>query len=94
MRVDERTVRDVARIARLELSDKEVRMYSQDLESILKAFTTLQKIDTRNVEPTFQPIEVSDVLREDRVEPSLPRERLLRDLLNKEKGFIKGPRVV
>jgi len=69
-------------------------MYSKDLGGILKAFGTLQRIDTKGVEPTFQPIEVKDVLREDIVEPSIPRKRILWDIKNKDKGFIKGPRVV
>ena len=94
MKVKESTVRHVARTARLELTDKEVKMYSKDLGSILKAFETLQKIDTKGVAPTFQPIDVKDVLREDRIEPSIPRDRLLKNLKNKEKGYIKGPKVV
>jgi len=68
--------------------------FRKDLEEVLSAFRTLQKIPTKDVKPTLHPVERSDVLREDRVEPSIPREKLLKNLKNTEKGYIKGPRVV
>ena len=94
MAVDERTVKRVAGLARLELTDKEEKAFARDLREVLSAFRTLQRIPTRGVKPTFQPVEVRDVLREDVVEPSIPRKRLLGNLKNKEGGYIKGPRVV
>ena len=93
-KVDKQTVERVAGLARLELTDREARGFAKDLHEVLSAFRTLQRIPTKGVKPTFQPIEVRDVLREDEVEPSIPRERLLRNLRNKEDGYIKGPRVV
>ena len=44
----------VARIARLYLSDKEARKLSKDLNDVLRAFKTLDKANTRSVEPSFQ----------------------------------------
>ena len=91
---DRKTVERIARLARIELTDNEADRFSKDMKEILSAFRTLQRIPTRDVKPTFQPIETKDVLREDRIEPSIPRERLLRNLKNREDGYIKGPRVV
>jgi aspartyl-tRNA(Asn)/glutamyl-tRNA(Gln) amidotransferase subunit C len=92
--VDKKIVKKVAELARLDLTDKELVKLSRDLDEILSAFRTLQKIPTKGVKPSFQPIDVKNVLRDDRVEPSIPRNRLLRNLKNKEGGYIKGPRVV
>ena len=64
------------------------------MKEILSAFRRLKRRPTRNVKPTFQPIETKDVLREDKIEPSISRERLLGNLKNREDGYIKGPRVV
>jgi aspartyl-tRNA(Asn)/glutamyl-tRNA(Gln) amidotransferase subunit C len=94
MSVDKETVERVAKLARIDLTEEEAERFSKDLDEILTAFKTLQDITTEGVKPTFQPIEVKDVLRDDRVEPSIPRERILKNLKNKEDGFIKGPRVV
>ncbi len=87
-------VRKVADIARLNLSEKELEKFAGELEKILEAFRELEKIDTVNVKPSFQPMEISNVLREDRIEPSLPQEKALKNARNREGGFVKGPRVV
>ncbi|MCK4714791.1 MAG: Asp-tRNA(Asn)/Glu-tRNA(Gln) amidotransferase subunit GatC [Candidatus Aenigmarchaeota archaeon] len=94
MTVDKDMVKKVAALARIELSDKEAEGFRKDLEEILSAFRTLQRIPTKGVKPTFHPVEVRGVLREDKVEPSILRDRLLKNLKNKEDGYIKGPRVV
>jgi aspartyl-tRNA(Asn)/glutamyl-tRNA(Gln) amidotransferase subunit C len=94
MVVDKKTVKKVAELARLDLTDKELDKFSRDLVEVLSAFKTLQKIPTKGIKPSFQPIDVKNVLREDKVEPSIPRKRLLKNLKNKEEGYIKGPRVV
>lgn len=94
MVVDKKTVKKVAELARLDLTDKELERFSRDLVEVLSAFKTLQKIPTKGVKPSFQPIDVKNVLREDKIEPSIPRKRLLKNLKNKEDGYIKGPRVV
>jgi aspartyl-tRNA(Asn)/glutamyl-tRNA(Gln) amidotransferase subunit C len=91
---DRGTARRVARLARLELTDKEAEAFSRDMDEILTNFRRLQRIDTEGVRPTLRPVESFNVLRDDAVEPSIPRERLIGRLRNKEEGFIKGPRVV
>jgi aspartyl-tRNA(Asn)/glutamyl-tRNA(Gln) amidotransferase subunit C len=91
---DRETVKKVAELARLELSDKELERFSKDMEEITKAFSVLKKVDTKGVEPTFQPIERKNILRDDEIEESIPRETLLKNLKNREKGFIKGPKVI
>ena len=87
------TVKRVAQVARLRLSDEEVQKFSKDLGSILEAFQDLGKVPTEGVKPSFQPIETKNVLRKDSVEPSLAQEQALSNTKNREKGFFKGPKV-
>ena len=94
MVVDKKTVTKVAGLARLDLTERELVKFSRDLDEVLSAFRTLQRIPTRGVKPTFQPMGIRNVLRDDRVEPSIPRKKLLKNLKNREDGYIKGPRVV
>jgi aspartyl-tRNA(Asn)/glutamyl-tRNA(Gln) amidotransferase subunit C len=91
---DRKTVEKVAEIARLSLSDKELDEMAKDLESILSAFRELEKADTGNAKPSFQPIEMKNVLREDRVEKSISQAEALKNAKQKEKGFFKGPRAI
>ena len=87
-------LRKVARVARLELTEKEIKAYSKDMEDILKAFKVIDKVSTKNVRPTFQPVDVKNVMRKDIVEPSLSQEEALANAKQKEQGYFKGPKVV
>ena len=92
--IDQNTVKKVAEIARLNLSDKEIEKFSKDLANILEAFEDLKKADTKNVEPTFQPIEVKNVVREDKIEESFSTNEALSQTKNTEGKHFKGPKVV
>ncbi len=94
MPVDKKTIRKVAGLARLELTEKELARFSRDVDEILSAFRTLQRIPTDGVKPTFQPTDIKNILRDDIVKPGIPRERALRNIRNTEDGYIRGPRVI
>lgn len=94
MKIDKETIEKVAEVARIQLTDKELNKFSKDLDDILKAFDILKKIDTSKEKPTFQPIEVKNILREDLIEECLPQKKVLEMTENKEGKFIKGPRVI
>ena len=87
-------VKHVAKVARLDLKDKEIRDFKTDLTNILKAFEVLDEINVKNVEPSFQPQPVEDVTREDKLEPCLDREKVLALSKHTQKGFYKGPKAV
>ncbi len=87
-------IRKVAEIARLELSEEEIDMFAKDLFNILVHFKVLQRADTKGVEPSFQPIPMKNVLREDGVEKGLSQKEALANAKLREKGFFKGPRAM
>ena len=86
-------VKKVAKIARLDLTEGEVKKFSKDLNDILSAFKDLDKAKA-NVEPSFQPLEIKDVVRDDKSEDVFSQETALSNTKHKEKGFFKGPRAV
>lgn len=88
------TVRHVAGIARLGLSEDEVKRFQRDLNDVLQAFKELDKAKTDKVEASFQPEEIRDVMRDDRQEECLAQSKALENTAHKEKGFFRGPRVV
>jgi len=93
-RVSKSDVKKVASVARLNLSEKELDRFSGELDKILDAFRELESIDTVNVKPSFQPIPMSNVLREDKVKPSLPQAKAIKNAKNREAGFVKGPKIL
>ncbi len=92
--IDRKTVKKVAEVARLNLTEGELSRFSEDMVSILDAFRVLSKVDTKKVIPTFQPVDVKNVTREDKVEPCLPQKEALANARKKEEGHFKGPKVV
>ena len=92
--ISKETVEQVAKLARLNLSDKEVRKFTKELDDILKAFKTIDKAKVTNVKPSFQPIDIVGRTRKDKEGKSLSQEEALANTKNKEKGFFKGPKVV
>ena len=94
MKVDKKLIEHVAEVARLKLTEKEKDKFVKDFKEILNAFSTIDKCNTKNVKPSFQPVEIKDFIREDVVETSLSQEEALANTNNKKDGYFKGPRAV
>jgi len=61
----EAQVRHIAKLARLKLSDEEVKKLTTELTSILAYVDMLKEVDTKNVPPTAQVTGLRSILRED-----------------------------
>jgi len=72
--IDREQVLHVARLARLELTDEEVRRMSSELSDVLQHIEKIGELDLDGVPPTTHVVEVSNALRPDDVQPSLPRD--------------------
>ncbi len=91
-KVTEDTVMHVAKLARLNLTASEARKFQKDLNEILAAFRTLDEAPT--AEPSFQPLQMENVMRADEPERCLTNQEALRNTKHKEKGFFKGPKAI
>ena len=60
-------VRHIAKLARLTLSDAEVKKFTTELTSILEYVDRLQKVDTKNIEPLKNVTGQQNSWREDAV---------------------------
>ena len=80
-------VEHVAALARLGLSEDEKERLSQQLSSILDHISVLNQLETDHIPPTAQVIEVANVLRDDDIRPSLPREAILANAPRSVDGF-------
>lgn len=75
--ITKQEVEHVANLARLSLSEEDKEKFTQDLDSILTFAGKLNELDTENVKPTSHVLHLSNVVREDRVRPSLSAEEAL-----------------
>jgi aspartyl-tRNA(Asn)/glutamyl-tRNA(Gln) amidotransferase subunit C len=87
-------VRKVARLARLALDEQRLGKLTGQLEGILDYVAKLEKVDVRGVEPTAHALPLSNVLREDVVEPSLPLEKVLQNAPETDGPFFKVPKII
>jgi len=72
--IDREQVLHVARLARLELTEEEVGRMSEELSAVLGHIEKIGELDLDGVPPTTHVVEVSNALRPDVVQPSLPHE--------------------
>ncbi len=77
MPISRAEVEKVAELARLSLSEEELDRMTGQLGEILGYIGLLSELDTENVEPMAHSLDLSNVLREDVVQPGLDREAAL-----------------
>ncbi|MBK8139342.1 MAG: Asp-tRNA(Asn)/Glu-tRNA(Gln) amidotransferase subunit GatC [Chloroflexi bacterium] len=65
MELSHETVRSIAELAKLELTDTEVETYAGQLSAILSYFQKLQQLDTSHIEATASVLPLTNVLRPD-----------------------------
>lgn len=92
--VDETLVRKVAGIARLNLTDEEVKTFTRQFDDIIAWFNEISEIDTKGVEPSFHPLKTENIFRDDIIGSCLSQEESLSNTSHKEDGFFKGPKSV
>lgn len=86
----------VAELARLELSEAEVTMFTRQLDEILGYAQQVQEIDTSGVPPTSHALAVEGAWREDVEAASLPIATSLANApsADRDAGLFKVPKVL
>jgi aspartyl-tRNA(Asn)/glutamyl-tRNA(Gln) amidotransferase subunit C len=89
MKLSREEVLHIARLARLGINEAEVEKFREQLSNILENFEALKKVDTTNVPPTAQSIDLQNVMREDEVASSFPAEDILANAPHREGEFFR-----
>ncbi|MBI2660422.1 Asp-tRNA(Asn)/Glu-tRNA(Gln) amidotransferase subunit GatC [Candidatus Woesearchaeota archaeon] len=94
MEVDRKLLEHVAEVARLKLSEDEIMKFLPQLKELLEFFSQLKGIETGDAKPSFQPVELKNILREDKEGKCLSQDEALSLTEHKKDGYFKGPRAV
>ncbi|WP_188055710.1 MULTISPECIES: Asp-tRNA(Asn)/Glu-tRNA(Gln) amidotransferase subunit GatC [unclassified Sphingosinithalassobacter] len=94
MSVDQNTVRKVASLARIAITDEEAERLTPELNNILGWVEQLGEVDTSAVEPTTAVIANTLRLRADVVTDGDRRDAVLANAPQGEHGFFTVPKVV
>jgi aspartyl-tRNA(Asn)/glutamyl-tRNA(Gln) amidotransferase subunit C len=86
---------NLARLARLHLSEDEIVRFQKEVSAILEYATQLQNVDVDRIEPTYQVTGLHTVTRPDEIiDYGLDKESLLKNVPRTEKGYIKVRRML
>jgi aspartyl-tRNA(Asn)/glutamyl-tRNA(Gln) amidotransferase subunit C len=94
MSVDQATVRHIAKLARIAVSDAEVAALEPELNNILGWIEQLREVDVTGVQPMTAVIPNTLRLRPDAVTDGGYRDAVLANAPNAEHGFFAVPKVI
>ena len=94
MSIDTATVRKVARLARIAVTDEELEPLAAELGSILGWVEQLGEVDVTGVEPMTSVTPMALKRRDDEVTDGGRRDEILANAPDAREGFFVVPRVV
>ncbi len=89
MKISREDVMHIALLARLGVTDEEVEKLTEQLSDILENFEVLQQVDTGDIPPTAQSIDIRNVTAGDEIVPSMSPEDVLANAPRKEEDFFR-----
>jgi aspartyl-tRNA(Asn)/glutamyl-tRNA(Gln) amidotransferase subunit C len=94
MKITSAEVGHVARLARLELSDEEIKLFVGQMDAILGYVAKLGELNTDGIVPTSHAVPVENSFRPDMSAPSIGVEKALANAPDKAGSFYRVPKVL
>lgn len=94
MSIDKATVKKVATLARIAMTDEDLDRYTPQLDGMLKWVEQLSEVNTDNVKPLASVVDITNDLRADQVTDGNKQEDILRNAPESVEGFFVVPKVV
>ncbi len=93
-KISKEEVRHVAKLARLELDEREEERMTGQMNDVLSYVEELGKLDTANIPATTHAVELQNVFRRDEVNPSLDRKRVLENAPQTDDASFIVPKII
>ena len=93
VKVDEKLVKEIASLARLDLTNEETEMFVSQFKDILEYVSILNEVDTKNIPPAYLSSANKSVTREDEIEESVPTQEFLANVPQSKDEYVVIPRV-
>lgn len=94
MQINEATVRKIAHLSRIKVTDEEAKALEGELSAIITWVGELDEVDTEGVEPMTSAVETEMKKRKDEVTDGGYAERVTKNAPLKEDNFFVVPKVV
>jgi aspartyl-tRNA(Asn)/glutamyl-tRNA(Gln) amidotransferase subunit C len=94
MEITDRTVDELAHLARLQFEGEEKDRIKNDLNRILGFMEKLNELDTEGVEPLIYLSEELNVLRNDEARTTITQQQALKNAPQRDSDYFKVPKVL
>ena len=92
--MDQETVRTICFLARLEIDQDKSEKIQKNLKNIIELIGSLQSIDTADIEPLYNPLEMTAFKHEDLEASDNKKDKFLENAAESNKDYFLVPRVV
>lgn len=93
IQVDEKLVREIAFLARLDLTEDETAMFVNQFKDILEYVGVLNEVDTESVPAAYLSSANKNITREDEIKESVPTEEFLANAPQSKDDYVLIPSV-
>lgn len=94
MAVDIKIIKNLADLAAINIEEKELISYAQELDMIIKYMGRLKNLDTGDTEPMEHILDVNNIFREDDVTNKNIKDELIKNASIAEDDYFIVPMVV
>ena len=94
MNISEKTVQDIAHLARLEFNGKGLEKMMKDLNQIVGFVDKLNELNTDGIEPLIYMNDEVNVMRDDVAEKTITQKDALKNAPKKDSDYFKAPKVI
>lgn len=94
MIINEDEIRHIAKLANLNLNEKEIKDYAKDLTDILGMANLINNVNTDKVDETIGSNGLYNVFRKDVIKQNTTRENLLSNAPSQDDGMFRIPKVI
>ena len=94
MKITRADVDNVAKLARLELTEEEAATFTGQMDAILAYVDKLNELDTAGIVPTAHAVPMENAFRVDVATPSIGIDNALANAPSRVEGFFRVPKVI
>ena len=93
-RIDQAQVANVAKLARLDMTEQEISQFTTELSAILEYIEKLNELNVDNVEPLAHCLPMHNVFRNDEPTPSLDVAQAMKNAPDRADNYFKVPKIL
>ncbi len=94
MAIDLKTIKHIAKLSRISVSEEKAKKLTGDLNSIFEFIEKLNELKTEKISPLTSVAETTLKLREDKVESKNIREQIIKNSPEKNEDYFVVPKVI